>query len=151
MFSRSFRIFVRPIISLQFQLLRNIAYLLFYHQSSSLITTPLTLKSNRYCFNDGYHTSHHLNPRRHWRDHPLAFVTAKPQYRDGRALVFHNIDYIMMTVTLLRKDYAHLAACLVPIGADQIGMSQAELADLLRAKTRRFSEKEILKKFGKLG
>ncbi|MCJ1424577.1 hypothetical protein MMC29_002465 [Sticta canariensis] len=113
------------------------------------LTQLVRLKSNRYCFNDGYHTSHHLNPRRHWRDHPLAFIKAKPQYRDGRALVFQNIDYIMITVTLLRKDYMHLAACLVPIG-DQMNMSQTEIADLLRTKTKKFSEDDIRKRYGRV-
>lgn len=104
-------------------------------------------QSNRYCFNDGYHTAHHLNPRRHWRDQPLHFLQAKDKYISGRALVFQNIDYIMITVKLVQKDYDHLARCLVPIG-DQIGMSHQELADMLRSKTRRFSEEEIQKKFG---
>ncbi|KAI9786022.1 MAG: hypothetical protein M1816_008174 [Peltula sp. TS41687] len=115
-----------------------------FRSSITLIDVP----SNRFCFNDGYHTSHHLNPRRHWRDHPVSFVKAKGQYRNGRALVFRNIDYIMMTITLLRKDYNHLAACLVPMG-EQIGMSQQELADMLRTKTRRFSEEDIQRKFPK--
>lgn len=48
----------------------------------------------------------------------------------------------------MRKEYDHLAKCLVPIG-DQIGMSQQELADMLRTKTRRFTEDDIRKKFGK--
>ncbi len=43
-----------------------------------------------------------------------------------------------------------LAACLVPMG-DQIGMSQGEIAAMLRGKTRRFSEEEILRKFGRVG
>lgn len=53
----------------------------------------------------------------------------------------------MLTVTLLRKDYLHLADCLVPIG-DQIGMSREEIAEMLRSKTRAFSEQEIREKFG---
>lgn len=40
----------------------------------------------------------------------------------------------------------HLASCLVPMG-EQIGMSQQELADMLRTKTRRFTEEEIQQKF----
>ena len=116
-----------------------------FRSSITLIDVP----SNRHCFNDGYHTSHHLNPRRHWRDHPAAFIKAKPQYIEGKALVFKNIDYIFMTVTLLRKDYAKLAQCLVPIGG-QIGMSQNEIADMLRMKTKKFSEEDILRKFGRL-
>lgn len=48
----------------------------------------------------------------------------------------------------MRKDYDHLARCLVPIG-DQIGMSLDEVADLLRTKTRRFTEADIKKKYPK--
>lgn len=114
-----------------------------FRSSITLIDVP----SNRFCFNDGYHTAHHLNPRRHWREQPLHFLQSKQAYAEGRALVFHNIDYLMMTYKLITKDYMHLANCLVPIG-DQIGMSQKEIADMLRTKTRAFSEDEISEKFG---
>ena len=105
-------------------------------------------QSNRYCFNDGYHTSHHLNPLRHWRDHPTSFLLQKQTYAREGALVFHNIDYIMITVRLMMKDYAHLAKCLVPIG-DQLSLSLEERATMLREHTRRFSEDEIRQKFVK--
>jgi hypothetical protein len=52
----------------------------------------------------------------------------------------------MMTVRLLMKDYLFLADHLVPIG-DQIGMSRQERADMLRTKTRRFTEKDIKERF----
>jgi hypothetical protein len=106
------------------------------------------VQSNRYCFNDGYHTSHHLNPLRHWRDHPAAFLQQKQTYAREGALVFHNIDYIMITVRLIMKDYQHLARCLVPIG-DQISLTLDERAQMLQDRTRRFSEEEIKKKFPK--
>ena len=54
----------------------------------------------------------------------------------------------MMTYRILIKDYLYLADCVVPIG-DQIGMSKQELADMLRTKTRRFSEEEIQEKYYK--
>ena len=73
---------------------------------------------------------------------------AKQDYTNGRALVFQNIDYLMMTYRILAKDYLYLANCLVPIG-DQIGMSKQELADMLRSKTRRFTEEDIQEKFYK--
>ncbi len=60
--------------------------------------------------------------------------------------MFHNIDYLMITVRLLMKDYAHLAKCLVPIG-DQMDMTLEERAELLRRHARRFSEDEIREKF----
>lgn len=108
--------------------------------------TLIDVPSNRYCFNDGWHTSHHLNPLRHWRDHPRAFLASKPAYSSGQALVFQHIDYLMMTYRLMRKDYDYLAGCLVPIG-DQMGMSKKELADMLRKKTRKFTEEEIERNF----
>ncbi|KAF1989391.1 fatty acid desaturase [Aulographum hederae CBS 113979] len=108
--------------------------------------TLLDVASNRFCFNDGYHTSHHLNPRRHWREHPPAFLSQKEKYASEQALVFRNIDYIMITVRVLRKDYAYLAKCLVPMG-EQVGMSMREREELIRRKTRKFSEEEIRAKF----
>lgn len=48
----------------------------------------------------------------------------------------------------MRKDYEHLAKCLVPIG-EQRGMSRKEVVEMLRRKTRRFSEEEIGRKFGR--
>jgi len=114
-----------------------------FRSSITLVDVP----SNRFCFNDGYHTAHHLNPRRHWRDQPVHFLQSKRAYSDGRALVFHNIDYLMMTLKLLQRDYPYLAQRLVPIGPEQMAMSQSEIAALLRTKTRQFSEEEIRAKF----
>ena len=54
----------------------------------------------------------------------------------------------MMTYRILTKDYLYLADCMVPIG-DQIGMSKQEIADMLRTKTRKFSEEEIQEKYYK--
>lgn len=116
-----------------------------FRSSITLIDVP----SNRFCFNDGYHTAHHLHPRRHWREQPVHFLQSKHLYAEGRALVFHNIDYLMLTYALLRKDYARLADCLVPIGEVQRSMNKREIGDLLRSKTRAFSEEEIAEKFGK--
>ena len=60
--------------------------------------------------------------------------------------MFHNIDYLEITYRLLTKNYLYLAGQMVPIGA-QIGMSQVELADMLRRKTRAFTEEDIRLKF----
>jgi len=115
-----------------------------FRSSITLIDVP----SNRFCFNDGYHTAHHLNPRRHWRDAPVHFLQSKEAYSSGRALVFHNIDYLMLTVRVLKKQYLYLAEnCLIPIG-DQTKMSKQELADMLRTKTKAFTEEDIRQKFG---
>lgn len=85
---------------------------------------------------------------RHWRDHPVAFLSQKQQYADEDALVFYNIDYMFLTINLLRKNYEHIAKCLVPIG-DQMKLNLEERVEMLKRKTRKFSEKEIAEKWGK--
>lgn len=62
--------------------------------------------------------------------------------------MFYDIDYLMITVRLLMRDYEHLARRLVPIGKQQIDMTMVERVDMLRARTRRFTEEEIRAKFG---
>jgi hypothetical protein len=52
----------------------------------------------------------------------------------------------MITVRLLRKEYDYLAKCLVPMG-EQVGMSLSERAEMLRRKTRAFSEGDVKEKF----
>jgi hypothetical protein len=89
-----------------------------------------------------------LNPLRHWRDHPVAFLAQKKQYSDEHALVFYNIDYLMITFSLLSKNYMHLARCLVPMG-DQMKLSIEERAEMLRSKTKPFTEEQIAEKWGK--
>ena len=111
-----------------------------------MVHVLITPQSNRHCFNDGYHTSHHLNPRRHWKAHPAAFLAAKHKYQTEGALTFANIDYIMITISCITKNFDRLAAALVPMG-EQIGMSHKEKVEMLRSKTKRFSEEEIKEKF----
>lgn len=60
--------------------------------------------------------------------------------------MFRNIDYIMITIRLMRKDYKYLAKCLVPMG-DQVGMTLDEKAEMLRTKTKRFSDMDVKSKF----
>lgn len=122
--------------------------------------TVIDVPSNRFCFNDGYHTarltpgssltslqSHHLNPLRHWRDHPRATLAARERYAAERALVFEGVDFLFISIYLFRKDYGALADRLVPLG-DQRNLSRDEVIEMLRRKTRRFTEAEIVAKFG---
>ncbi|ELQ38288.1 hypothetical protein MCOR27_001077 [Pyricularia oryzae] len=113
-----------------------------YRSSITLIDVP----SNRYCFNDGYHTSHHLNPLRHWRQHPVSFIKEKETYAREKALVFHGLDFNMITIKCLQKDYMYLAQRLVPLG-DQVHMTMEERADMLRQHTRQFTKEDIARKF----
>lgn len=74
----------------------------------------------------------------------MAFLTGRDRYAEERALVFRNVDYIFITVNLLRKNYLHLAKCLIPIG-DQVNMTMEERMEMLRGRTRRFSRSAMKK------
>lgn len=63
--------------------------------------------------------------------------------------MFHNIDFLMITFRLMRKDYEHLAKCLVPIG-DQINLTMEGRMALLKRLTQKFTEEEIAEKFRKV-
>jgi hypothetical protein len=78
----------------------------------------------------------------------VAFLSQKKQYSNEHALVFYNIDYMFLTINLLRKNYDHLARCLVPMG-DQMKLTHKERVDMLKRKTKKFSEEEIAEKWGK--
>ncbi|KAL6823084.1 hypothetical protein J3E69DRAFT_338689 [Trichoderma sp. SZMC 28015] len=110
--------------------------------------TLVDVASNRFCFNDGYHTSHHLNPRRHWRDHPIHFLEQRKTYGKEAAILFHNIDFLMITYRLMVKDYDTLAKCMVPLGA-QADLTMEGRVEFLKRLTRKFSEEDIRKKFKK--
>lgn len=77
----------------------------------------------------------------------MAFLKAKHTYASNGALVFHNIDYLMMTIKLLTKDYAHLAKCMVPIGEKQIRMTMEERIAMLKRHTVAFTDEEVKAKF----
>lgn len=61
--------------------------------------------------------------------------------------MFHDIDYIFLTIRLLKKDYAYLAERLIPISQEQMDMSMADRAAMLRTKTKIFAEEDIARKF----
>ncbi len=83
---------------------------------------------------------------RHWRDHPISFLEQKETYAKEGALVFHNIDFLMITVRLMMKDYDTLAKCLVPMG-DQIKLSMEGRVRLLKRLTKRFTEEDVRRTF----
>ena len=75
-------------------------------------------------------------------------LKARTRYARGRALVFADIDYATITWKLLTKDYAYLADHFVPLGTAQARLSRAQVCDMLRTKTRRFTEDELARHFG---
>ena len=62
--------------------------------------------------------------------------------------MFRNIDYLEITFRLMRKDYDHLAKCFVPISHEQRNMTHIEIIEMLRTKTKKFSESDIQRLWG---
>ena len=75
----------------------------------------------------------------------MSFIGSKAEYASQGALVFHGIDFMMITLRLLLKDYRTLPECMVPI-VSQISMTMDERVDFLKGRTRQFTDKDIQRK-----
>lgn len=63
--------------------------------------------------------------------------------------MLRNVDYVFLTIRLLCRDYDYLARCMVPISKEQMQMSMAERAELLRSKTKAWKEENITQVWGR--
>lgn len=90
---------------------------------------------NAKCFNDGYHIGHHLRPSMHWTEMPLELQQNLERYRSAGAIVFRKLDYFVIWLLLMTKQYGILARFYVDL-EDGPGRSRAEIEALLRSRTR---------------
>ena len=95
---------------------------------------------NTLCFNDGYHTSHHLNPVRHWQDHPEYLLNNAEKFRDQKVIVFKGCDYWEIWCHLMVKDYDWMASKFQDLSGK---MSVADKIQYLKQRTRKLTPKEI--------
>lgn len=102
--------------------------------------TCLETSYNATAFNDGYHTSHHLNPIRHWQDHPDAFLKNVDTYNKQRVIVFRGIDYMGLWILLMIKDYDSMATAFVDFSGT---MKHDDKKAFLKARTKRLSPEQI--------
>lgn len=100
--------------------------------------TTLNVHYNKRCWNDGYHTSHHVKPGLHWTEHPISFIQNLNKYADNKAVVFDGIDFGKIFFYLMTKDYDRLAASLVNINGTF--KDDDEVVEMLKVRTKRFSE-----------
>jgi fatty acid desaturase len=75
----------------------------------------INTKYNHTCWNDGYHTVHHLRPYMHYTDIPAEFLKLKDQFAEKKSLVFSDVHYLHIFVWLMTKNYNKLADNLVNI------------------------------------
>ena len=98
---------------------------------------------NRVAFNDGYHTSHHLHARRHWSEHPTHLVREVSVYYASRPVILQDIDFMGLWVLLMLQRYNRLAQLYVHLGPESERPSQQEIIDMLKSRTRAFSDEQI--------
>lgn len=75
----------------------------------------INTKYNHTCWNDGYHTVHHLRPGLHYTDIPAEFLKLKDQFAAKKSIIFDGIHYLHIFVWLMTKQYDKLAAHIVNI------------------------------------
>lgn len=94
--------------------------------------TCINTNYNKRCFNDGYHIGHHLKMNRHWSEMPTDFETNIKIYQAENAIVFEKLDYFMVWILLMSKNYNRLAQHMVDLGSSK--RSIAERLAILKAR-----------------
>jgi fatty acid desaturase len=89
---------------------------------------------NRRCFNDGYHIGHHVKMNRHWSEMPEDFARNVDSYVREGAIVFQGLDFFMVWLLLMLKQYRALARRYVNLTGD--ARSPEEVIALLKERTR---------------
>ena len=95
----------------------------------------INTKYNKICWNDGYHTVHHLRPAMHYTEIPGEFLKLKSQFAEKKSLVFDGIHYLHIFIYLMTKRYDKLADNLVNI--DNAFSSRDEAIAIMKERTRR--------------
>ena len=75
----------------------------------------INTKYNQMCWNDGYHTVHHLRPALHYTELPGEFLKMKDEFAEKKSLIFDGIHYLHVFIWLMTKRYDKLADNLVNI------------------------------------
>lgn len=102
-----------------------------FTSSINCINTPY----NKVCWNDGYHTLHHLRPGMHYTELPVEFIKQTPHLAAHKTLVFDGINYLHIFIYLLAKRYDKLADNLVNLNG--MFANRDEAIQLLRERTKK--------------
>jgi fatty acid desaturase len=115
-----------------------------YDTPQNFFTNSITCVNTSYnhkCWNDGYHTSHHLLPHLHWTEYPDHVRNNLGAFKKNKALIFHGIHYLHIWWYLMTGNYSRLADHLINI--DGMFASKQEAIALLKSRTRKMPRRGI--------
>ena len=95
----------------------------------------INTKYNKMCWNDGYHTVHHLRPAMHYTEIPVEFLKLKEEFVEKKTLIFDGIHYLHIFIYLMTKRYDKLADNLVNI--NNTFSSKEEAIELMKERTKK--------------
>jgi fatty acid desaturase len=95
----------------------------------------INTKYNHTCWNDGYHTIHHLRPAMHYTELPAEFMKLRDTIAEKKTLVFDGIHYLHIFIYLMTKRYDKLAANLVNV--NNTFSSEEEAIALMKERTKK--------------
>lgn len=146
-FPATFFVFILPFIISRFiMMLGNWTQHAFvdYEHPENLFKSSITcinVKYNHKCWNDGYHTSHHIKPALHYTEYPIHFRENVDSFAEEEAIVFDGIDYLKIWWFLMKKNYDALADHIVNLR--DMFASKQEAIDLMRDRTRKMPARGI--------
>ena len=135
-FKATLMIFIVPVIYARFiMMMGNWTQHSFIDQSDpaghfSSVYNCINNSYNQNCWNDGYHSIHHLNPSLHYTDIPKTFLKNKDQFVKNKTFIFDGIHYLHIFFWLMTKSYDKLADHLVNI--DNTFSSKQEAIALMK-------------------
>ena len=100
----------------------------------------INTKYNQTCWNDGYHTVHHLRPAMHYTEIPGEFLKLKNEFAEKKTFIFDGIHYLHIFIYLMTKRYDKLADNLVNI--NNTFASKEEVIALMKERTKKIEIKE---------
>ena len=110
------------------------------HNTINCINT----KYNHTCWNDGYHSVHHLRPALHYTEIPVEFQKSLDHFAKDKTLVFDGIHYLHIFLWLMNRRYDKLAAHLVNINGTFA--SEEEAIALMKERTRKLESEDRVRK-----
>ena len=108
------------------------------------VITFINSPYNHRCFNDGYHLGHHLKANRHWLEMPQDFLNKKQKMIEADSIVFTKLDYFIIFLMLMAKQYKLLAKYYVQLDPEN-PKSEEEIIALFKKRLRAFTPEELAK------